>query len=224
MGITVGQISAFFLSGLLAALSPCVLPLYPGFMAYLGGQVLGRRRVHVLLGLLTLLGVLTMMLLLGVAVASLRLALGQVLSVAAPLADLVIIVLGTLMLLGINPFARLPQPHLQAVGHPLISAYLYGLLYGPVALPCSGPFVIGIFIYSLTISDYLAQISLFLSFGLGMGLPLLALSSLAQARQGWLARKLVQHRLWVSRTAGLLLIAAGLWGMWRSWEFVRLYL
>ena len=54
------------LLGMLATTSPCILPLYPGFLAYLSGQAesgMGRRRYF--LGLFVLSGVLSMMLALG---------------------------------------------------------------------------------------------------------------------------------------------------------------
>jgi len=218
------HVFAFFVTGLLATLSPCVLPLYPGLLVYLGGQAQDRKRVSGLLGLFVLLGVLTMMLLLGVVIASLRVAVGQVLTVLVPLAYLVIIALGAAMLLGVSPFSRARQLHVPLLGGPLASAYVYGLLYGPVALPCSGPFVVSIFVYSLTVADYLSQLILFLAFGLGLGLPLVILSFLAQVHQNWLVRGLGRHHRWVNRIGGLLLIGVGLWGLGESWEFVALYL
>ena len=52
------------LLGLLASASPCILPLYPGFLAYLGNQgELGKQKYF--LGLFVLVGVLTMMITLG---------------------------------------------------------------------------------------------------------------------------------------------------------------
>ena len=50
--------------GLLATTSPCVLPLYPGFLAYLSGGEDGRggKWSRYLLGFFVLAGVLTMML------------------------------------------------------------------------------------------------------------------------------------------------------------------
>ena len=57
-------ITSVFL-GLLTTTSPCILPLYPGFLAYLGGQNEMSRQKY-FLGLFVLAGVLTMMIALGV--------------------------------------------------------------------------------------------------------------------------------------------------------------
>jgi cytochrome c-type biogenesis protein len=218
------SLAASFLAGLLATMSPCVLPLYPGFLAFLAGQSDRERRMSGFVGCLVLLGMLSAMLLLGLAIALLQVAIGRALSLITPLAYGVILVLGVLMLLGVNPFPHIPQPHVPGARHPVIQAYLYGFLYGPVVLPCSGPFVVGIFLYSLTVTDYVVQALLFLAFGLGLGLPLLVLALLAQARRGWLARALASRHALASRVGGLLLIILALWGLWDSWEFVKLYL
>ena len=98
--------------GLLATTSPCVLPLYPGFLAYIsGGQEGLQGKVgRYLLGFFVLAGVLTMMLALGSIIALLSVSVGRVLSVIIPIADLIIILLGILLLLNINPFKTLPGP------------------------------------------------------------------------------------------------------------------
>ena len=58
---------------------------------------------------------------------------------------LLIITLGVLLLIDKNPFKALPQIRVPALRNPYVNAYLYGLLYGPIALPCSGPLVVSIF-------------------------------------------------------------------------------
>ena len=66
-----------------------------------------------------------------------------------PAADLLLVMLGVLLLLNRNPFKALPQMQAPLLKHRFVNAYAYGLLYGPIALPCSGPLVVGIFALSL---------------------------------------------------------------------------
>ena len=95
------------LLGLLTTTSPCILPLYPGFLAYLSGQnEMGRQKYF--LGLFVLAGVLTMMLILGGLIALLAIPVGSVLVYVLPLANLLIFLLGILLLLNQNPFKTLP--------------------------------------------------------------------------------------------------------------------
>src|SRR5829696_9995955 len=97
------------LLGLLSTTSPCILPLYPGFLAYLNAQSeLGLGRQRYFLGLFVLAGVLTMMLALGGLIALLAVSIGRVLFYVIPLADLFILLLGILLLLNRNPFKTLP--------------------------------------------------------------------------------------------------------------------
>src|ERR1051325_8335577 len=161
--------------GLLTTTSPCILPLYPGFLAYLGSQSETNRQKY-FLGLFVLAGVLTMMLALGGFIALLAIPVGSVLVYVLPLADMLIFLLGILLLLNYNPFKTLPQIQLPALRHPYMNAYVYGLLYGPIALPCSGPMVVSIFALSFTAGEALRQLWIFLWFGLGLGIPLLILS------------------------------------------------
>ena len=80
------------LLGLLTTTSPCILPLYPGFLAYLGGQSeLGRQKYF--LGLFVLAGVLSMMIALGGLIALLAVPVGSILLYIIPLADLLIFLL-----------------------------------------------------------------------------------------------------------------------------------
>jgi cytochrome c-type biogenesis protein len=221
------QLAPAFPIGLLATLSPCVLPLYPGFLSYLGAnaqKLTGQRGVR-WLGVFVLLGVLTMMLILGAVIATLSVGTGQVLAIITPLADVIVVLLGIALIFGKNPFARLPQ--IRTPGgreNPYLSAYIYGFLYGPIALPCSGPLVISIFALSLGLNGFANQLLFFLVFGLGFGVPLLVISLLAQTGQQWVLRKFTKHYSVINRVGGLLLIAVGVWDFFVNFDSIRLYL
>jgi cytochrome c-type biogenesis protein len=208
--------------GLLATTSPCVLPLYPGFLAYLSGSQTDEEHPtrRYLLGLFVLLGVMSMMLALGGLIALLSVSVSSALSVVVPLADLIIIVLGVLLLLNIIPFKSLPQIQVPLVSHPYANAFVYGLLYGPIALPCSGPLVVGIFAYSLTAGEFFSKLAVFLWFGLGFGLPLLLLSFLSGAAQRWITRQLARHATIINRVAGVLLIGVAIYDLSTNWSML----
>ena len=212
--------------GLLATTSPCVLPLYPGFLAYLSGTQtsLNKRSGRYLAGFFVLAGVLSMMLALGLLISLLSVSIGRALSIVIPLADLVIIGLGVLLLLNINLFARLPQIQIPMLSHPYTNAYLYGLLYGPVALPCSGPLVVGIFAFSLTAGEAFSKLAVFLLFGLGFGLPLLALSFLSGAAQRSITRLFARHARLINLIGGLLLVGIGIYDLVQNWEMILAFI
>lgn len=215
-----------FTLGLLATTSPCVFPLYPGFLAYLSGgqEKLANSRGRYFLGFFVLAGVLVMMLLLGALIALLSVSVGEALALALPLADLVIIVLGILLILNINPFKQLPQVKVPVLSHPFLNAFIYGLFYGPITLPCSGPLVVSIFALSFSVEEAAGRLLIFLWFGLGFGVPLLALSFLAGAAQRWITRLMARHSRWINLGGGLLLVAVGIWDIIQNWDIFTLML
>jgi cytochrome c-type biogenesis protein len=211
-----------FLLGLLASTSPCVLPLYPGFLSYLSGQTeMGRQRYF--LGFFVLAGVLSMMLALGGLIALLAVPIGRVLVYIIPLADLLILIMGILLLTNHNPFKTLPQTQITALHHPFYNAYAYGLLYGPITIPCSGPLVVSIFALSFTAGEAFSQLWVFLWFGIGLGVPLLMLSLLSATLQRQLTTFFARHSRTVNILGGLILIGVALYDISKNWEFLRIF-
>jgi cytochrome c-type biogenesis protein len=216
--------STSLLLGLLATTSPCILPLYPGFIAYLSGQAgsgIGKQRYF--LGLFVLAGVLTMMLAFGVLIAALAVPISKTMAFVIPLADLVILLLGVLLLLDRNPFRMIPQIRPPVLRHPFLNAYAYGLLYGPIALPCSGPLVVGIFTLSLTVGEAFSKFWVFMWFGLGFGVPLLMLSLLSGALQRQLTTLFARHSRLINIVGGLVLIGVAVYDIDQNWPMLRLF-
>jgi cytochrome c-type biogenesis protein len=219
-------LGAFWL-GVGATVTPCVLPLYPAFLAYLtGGLVNAPAGVGEVAGgaggigpahaaLLVWAGVVVGMVAIGALLAALAAPLGDFNAIVLPIADIGLIVLGVLLLLGMNPFARLPQPSPNALAGRGASfgAFGYGLLFAPIAVPCSGPFLVGIFAFSLTIGDALGRMLFFALFGIGFGLPLFVLGSLGQVRGRQIARWLVRYERPIQLVVGLVLVAVGAWDL-----------
>ena len=210
--------------GLLATASPCVLPLYPGFLAYLSGQAESTQKGgRYFLGVFVLLGVLTMMLALGGIIALLSVSVGQALSFVIPIADAILILLGILLLLNINPFKALPQIQSPLLKRPFANAFVYGLLYGPIALPCSGPLVVGIFALSLTAAEALSKLNIFFWFGMGFGIPLLLLSLLSGAAQRWITRQFAMRARLINAIGGILLVGVGIYDLAINWDLIRTF-
>jgi cytochrome c-type biogenesis protein len=175
------------------------------------------------LGFFVLIGVLTMMIALGGAIALLAIPISSTLAFIIPLADLVIFLLGVLLVLDRNPFKSLPQIQVPVLRYPFVNAYLYGLLYGPIALPCSGPFIVGIFALSLTAGEALGKLWIFISFGLGFGVPLLILSLLSGALQRQLTTLFARHSRLINVAGGLLLIGIAIYDLSQNWVMLKIF-
>ena len=220
-GVLLGAVAL----GLAATVTPCILPLYPAFIAYLtGGQGSGsasgsaRRGAGFPPGLAALLvwaGVVSGMVAIGALFSLIARPLGDFIRIVLPIADLILIVLGLLLLAGRNPFARLPQlsPAWAGDRGPAVGAYAYGLLFAPIAVPCSGPFIVAIFALSLTVGDVIGQLAFFLAFGVGFGLPLFVIGAIGQVRGAELARALVRWERPLQLVLGTLLVVIGVWDL-----------
>lgn len=223
MEVYVGALFA----GIGATLTPCILPLYPAFLAYLTSSTAlvpsatgaaGPQAVRLppaAAAFVVWSGVVAGMLVIGGVIAALAVPLGDFNRFVLPAADLLLIGLGVLLLIGVNPFARLPQPSASNLGRrgPILGAFGYGLLFAPIAIPCSGPFLVGIFAFSLTIGDALGRLLFFAVFGVGFGLPLFLLGTMGQARGAQLARAVVRYERPLQLVLGAVLVAVGAWDL-----------
>jgi cytochrome c-type biogenesis protein len=210
-------LEAFVLGNGAILTNVCVLPLYPGMVAYLAADAGHARRGAgaAWLGLLVLAGVLTTMTVVGLVLFLLRRSFGTILPWLLPLVYGSVIVLGIALVLGRNPFARLATSNAPVFRNPLLTAFAYGLLLGPMTLPCAGPLIVSAFVLGagsvVSLADGLAYS---LAFGLGFGWPLIALPLLAEPAQRYLTRWLASRYDLLTRAAGLLLVGIGVFGAW----------
>jgi cytochrome c biogenesis protein CcdA len=208
-------LQAFLLGNAAILTNVCMLPLYPGLIAFLAGSAQGERGRKAMpwLGFLVLAGVLSLMLLAGWLLYVLQASFAVVLPWLLPLIYAAVIVLGVLMLLGRNPFRRLSLAQTPALRNPYLGAYVYGLLLGPMTLPCAGPIVVGAFLLGAGSAGQLASSLLyFLAFGLGFGWPLVLLPLLAQPFQRHFTLWTVRYDRLLTAVSGALLVAIGLLG------------
>ena len=175
---------AAFLAGAISFLSPCVLPLVPGYVSYIAGQpdLAAHRRAGFVaripaagLSLCFVLGFSTVFVALGAGAS----ALGQLLLTWRYELNMVggaIVILFGLVMLGalrIGVFFRDTRFHLDIPGGRPLGAYLLGLAFAFGWTPCIGP-VLGAI---LTVSASTAQMSdgiwLLAIYSAGLGVPFL---------------------------------------------------
>lgn len=208
-------ITAFTLGNSAILTNACMLPLYPGLIAFMasGASTGDRRRTAALLGAAVLAGILSMMFMIALVLYAVRASFGAILPVLLPLVYLIVIVFGILLVSGRNPFARMAALRTPATRNPLARAYLYGLLLAPMTLPCTGPVVTSVFILGAGSGGaFFDGLLYFVAFGLGFGWPLLLLPILASAMQRRLVGWLTRHHRVLELASGLLLIAIGIFG------------
>ncbi|MGH8682741.1 MAG: cytochrome c biogenesis CcdA family protein [Burkholderiales bacterium] len=207
-------------AGAVSFLSPCVLPLVPGYLSYVAGQpVGGPRRPHATerlaaLGLsaLFVLGFSTVFILFGASAS----ALGQLLvryRYELNLAGGAIVTVFGLLMLGLFSRAMWLQreyrfhPHLLG-GRP-VGAYVLGLAFAFGWTPCIGPVLGAILTLSASASSLDAGVALLAAYSAGLGLPFLAVALFTRELAGRLGR-LRRAGYILQLVAGLALVAMGI--------------
>jgi cytochrome c-type biogenesis protein len=203
---------AFLLGNAAILTNVCMLPLYPGLIAFLAGTGASGRPIR-WLGVLVLAGVLSLMLVIGWLLYVLQASFGAVLPWLLPIIYAVVGAMGVLMLTGRNPFRRLSMSQAPVLRDPYLSAYAYGLLLAPMTLPCVGPVVLSAFLLGAGSTQDLANsLAYFLAFGLGFGWPLVVLPFAAQPFQRQFTQWTTQHYRLLTAASGALLLAIGVAG------------
>lgn len=207
-----------FAAGIVSFLSPCVLPLVPGYVSYVTGSsieelrdgeadraralplaiwfVLGFSTVFVALGAsATLLGQLLL---------SWRYELGLV-------AGVVVILFG-LHMLGLSPLGLMQREvrlHVETTRGRAVGAYLLGLAFAFGWTPCIGPVLGAILTLGASTADVGRGAALLAVYSLGLGVPFL-LAALFTGRLLGHMRRLASAGRGLQRGAGVLLVLMGL--------------
>lgn len=220
--LEVGFLAAFG-AGVLSFLSPCVLPLVPPYLCFLGGlsmeqlqggvaaeEAAALRRRTVLASLMFVLGFGTVFVSLGATASAVGRLLAEWSLVLAQVAGVIIIVLG-LHFLGIFKIAFLNrdirfQPEKPAG---LLGAYLIGLAFAFGWTPCVGPVLAGVLFVAGTEETMLRGALLLATYAAGLGLPFV-LSALLLDRAVAGLRRMRRWIPTVERATGVLLVGTGL--------------
>jgi cytochrome c-type biogenesis protein len=211
-----------FVAGVVAFLSPCVLPLAPGYVSYITGltgaelaDVRGRRSQVLAGSLLFVLGF-------SVVFVSYGALFGGAGSLLLEYADVINRVLGVLVILmglafmGLIPGLQREWRLHKAPTWGVAGAPVLGLLFGLGWTPCIGPTLTAVQTLAFTEASALRGATLSFVYCLGLGLPFvllaLAFSRMAKAI-GWVRT----HYVWVMRIGGGMLVLVGILlvtGLW----------
>jgi len=209
-------LQAFVLGNTAILTNVCVLPLYPGLIAFLAGTAGNQRsrRASYFLGVFVLAGVLSLMIAIGWLLFAFQQSFGDILPYLLPVIYGLVIVMGLLMLTGRNPFARLGTLQTPVLRNPYAAAFVYGLFLGPMTLPCAGPLIVSAFLLGAGSAAGLANsLAYFLVFGLGFGWPLIVLPLIAMPLQRRFTGWATGNYKVLTRLSGALLLAIGILGV-----------
>lgn len=210
-------ILAAFAAGFVSFLSPCVLPLVPGYLSAVSGvniTELGDRenRWKVLIPSLLFIATFTAIFVaLGISAFALGQALRENLDVLTNIAGVMMILMGLLFLL-VPLFPRLGKEwHVDGLlaragkGGPIIAGAAFAIAW----TPCIGP-TLGAILSAATVSESAPRAAwLLLVYSAGLGVPFL-LTSLAFSKATRTFAFVRRHYAFVIAIGGLILIAMGI--------------
>ncbi|MFV2091937.1 MAG: cytochrome c biogenesis CcdA family protein [Hyphomicrobiales bacterium] len=209
-----------FLGGLLSFLSPCVLPLVPAYLCYLGGTSLEQlnegdtidpaiSRRMMLSALVFVAGFSTVFITLGATATGVSRLLLQNIDILSKAAGILIILLG-LHFLGLFKFAFLNR---EVRFHPtkqagLGGSYVIGVAFAFGWTPCIGPVLAAVLTVAASQETVGAGTALLAVYSAGLGLPFLASSLFARPFLRFMVR-FRRHIGKVEKTMGALLVFTG---------------
>ena len=226
------------LAGLVSFASPCVLPLVPGYLAYVSGMVgsgvdgsgvdtgptegsagpegsgAGTRtavatRSRTVVGVaLFVLGFTVVFVALGVLVGSLGAVLVEWSDVLTRVLGVLVILMG-LVFVGQVPFAQRTAKLRLAPRAGLWGAPVLGVVFGLGWTPCIGPTLVAVYTLALDGGSAARGAALAVAYCMGLGLPFL-LIALGLERSARAVGFLRRHRLAIMRSGGVVLVLIGL--------------
>lgn len=206
------------LAGVLSFLSPCVLPIVPPYLAYMGGISMGEMREggeaqrRVLLpALFFVLGLSTVFLFLGFTASAFGAFFLEYQQYFNWIAGTIVIVFG-LHFIGVFRFGILDrEARLDAGdrGGSAVGAYVLGLAFAFGWTPCIGPQLGAILSMAASEANLARGTFLLAIYAAGLGIPFLLVALFFNRLQGLMAW-MKRHMQTIERTMGLLLIAVGI--------------
>ena len=212
-GVLITAFPFAFIAGIISFLSPCVLPLVPGYLSFAAGFSVSRGKV--LLGsFLFVMGFSAVFVSFGAVFGGLGNAVSSNEEIISRILGVVTIFLGFIFY-GRFPFSPTIRPKMRTTGG-LLGAPLLGVLFGVGWTPCIGPALAAV--QTLAFQESSAVRGAVLSFGycLGLGLPFI-LSGLSLDKSAKLRSLIYRRGDLISKIGGIFLIAIGVLevlGLW----------
>ena len=214
MGLT---FTTAFIAGMLSFISPCILPLAPGYVAMISGvsvEQLQQRnqRMHwivLLNALLFVLGFSILFIALGASAGAIGRFLSSHREIMNRIAGAVIVFFGTVLLGWIRIPALYGEKRFQGtIKEGRLRSFLLGLAFAFGWTPCAGPALVAMLMLASTQATVTRGTALLTAYSAGLAVPFL-LVALGTSRFVSLYQRWRSRLVWVERFAGLMLIAVG---------------
>jgi cytochrome c-type biogenesis protein len=213
-GFVVTAFPFAFIAGVISFLSPCVLPLVPGYLSFAAGFSASRGKV--LLGsVLFVLGFSLVFVSYGAVFGGLGNQLSANEELISRILGILTIFLG-FVFCGRFPFSPTIRPKMRTTGG-LLGAPMLGILFGIGWTPCIGPALAAVQTLAFQESSAVRGAILSIGYCLGLGLPFI-LSGLSLDKSAKLRSLIYRRGDVISKIGGVFLIAIGLMQVLGFWS------
>ena len=203
-----------FGAGLISFLSPCVLPLIPGYISYISGQslqeILNKKEINFFPLILFCLGFSTVFVLLGASASFLGQTLLQNSEILRIVAGIVIIIF-SLQLIGIIniPYLNFEKRFDTKESRNILFPYVIGVAFGFGWTPCIGP-ILGSILALASIEETLTRaVILLILYSLGLAIPFVLSGYLIQ-RFLLFSKNFRKNINLISKIGGIILLVTGI--------------
>ena len=203
-----------FGAGLLSFLSPCVLPLIPGYISYVSGQplqeVINSKKINIFPLILFCFGFSTVFIIFGASASLLGKLFLQNSEILRILAGIIIVIF-SLQLIGIIniPYLNFEKRFDAKKSKNIFFPYIIGLAFGFGWTPCIGP-ILGSILALASIEETLVKAVILLVFySLGLALPFILSGYLIQ-RFLLLSKNFKKNINLISKIGGITLLITGI--------------
>lgn len=206
------------IAGLLSFFTPCILPMVPFYLSYMGGLSMaelrgdgeiapGAQRRLLISAVFFALGVTSIFMLLGMGATAVGGMFGQYLEPLSYVAAAILVVFGLhfLGVIQVPLLYREARLESTAEASTVLGAYLMGLAFGFGWTPCVGPALATILMVASGMGEIWRGALLLFVYGAGMTAPFIVAAFFARPFLAWVQR----HRAafaWVEKAMGAMLI------------------
>jgi cytochrome c-type biogenesis protein len=217
-----------FGAGLISFLSPCVLPLIPGYISYISGQslqeILNKKQTNIFPLILFCLGFSTVFVILGASASFLGRTLLQNSEILRILAGIIIVIF-SLQLIGIINISYLNfEKRFDAKeSRNILFPYVIGVAFGFGWTPCIGP-ILGSILALASIEETLSKAVIMLIFySLGLAIPFVLSGYLIQ-RFLLFSKNFKKNINLISKIGGITLLITGILILTNQLQAVGFYI
>ncbi len=204
-----------FLAGMYTPVgSPCVLVLFPGYISFLAGRSETSRSglSPLILGIAVAAGVIVSMLIGGLLfIVILQNVSREARGIITAALFVILLVLSLFLIFDIDFEAYTKTIPLPRPGKSLPAAFLLGITFGIIILPCNAASIAVLLALAASASGFFEGLGSFLCFGTGITLPLITLAGLSQVRSRQAIDFLRSNHRAIRVISGMFMLVISLW-------------